>query len=178
MKIVYILLSFFLINCGNTWHAEQPFRLQIDSPEIPQKEANDAFNLAINQLGGLVTDFGTQVVHIVYDSDCTHDLIKCPECNPNTLGHVERLSQDTIRVCPRGVVNLSIFKKVIMHETGHVLGQWDHLPLCNLGIDGIDDTFNIMCSKSDCYLSLSQYTPLDINFICSAGRIHSSVCGN
>ena len=78
----------------------------------------------------------------------------------------------------RFFVNLSIFKKVIMHETGHVLGQWDHLPLCNLGIDGIDDTFNIMCSKSDCYLSLSQYTPLDINFICSAGRIHSSVCGN
>lgn len=122
-----------------------------------------------------MTDFGTQVVHVVYDPDCTFDLIKCSKCSSKTLAHVERLSQDTIRICPQALINIFVFQKVIMHEIGHVLGQWDHLPPCNLGID---ETFNIMCEKLGCYMALNKYTPMDINFICSAGRIHSSICGN
>lgn len=179
-KVNFLLLSIFSFACGNHWEGIQPFKLQIDSPEILAKEANEVFEASIKQMGGTVADFGTQVVHIVYDADCTHDIVKCPTCNPRTLAHVEQLSADTIRVCPRAIINSDIFKKVILHEMGHIMGQWDHLPMCNMALNvnrSVDPTFNVMCPDLSCYLSIDRYTDVDIAFICSADRMSTKVCG-
>lgn len=172
MKNLIFLCTFLSFACGKNWSAEQPFRLQVDSPEIPAVYAKDAFEHAITQLGGKVTDFGTQVIHIKYDDSCPGDM----------LAHVDPLSSDTIQICARALLVIPTFKKIVMHETGHALGQPNHLPPCtgffpDQQMPVLDNTHNIMCERVECYLYTEEYTAADIAFICAGGRVNGGICG-
>lgn len=122
-----VLLSLALLGCdyNRTWNLNEPFApLIVDSDVIPATPAQAAFKSAIEQLGGSIVAGAAQQVHIVYDAKCN-----CQTCTQKTVFHTERFSQDTIQACP-------LWKKIpanglsdgIIHETGHVLGQWGHLP--------------------------------------------------
>lgn len=162
-----VTLALMACDYDRTWNLNLPFApLAVDSAEIPAAQAQAAFQSAIEQLGGRIVLGAAQQVHIVYDIKCN-----CQTCTQRTAFHTERFSQDTIQACP-------LWKNMpadglsdgVIHETGHVLGQWNHLP-CEDVIMSPDYT----CRKDHGTYNVQ----LDIPWICTGnvGGVRGGKCG-
>jgi hypothetical protein len=167
-RLALPLLLLCHVGCGYnlTWDLDLPFApLAVDGAELPQAVAQAAFKSAIEQLGGRVVPGAPQQVHIAYDASCS-----CQTCTNLTIAHTERFSQDTIRVCPRWkLAPADTINDIVFHETGHVLGQWDHLPCENA----------MMSPRYDCRTDHGVYSvSRDIPWICAGnvGGVHGGKC--
>jgi hypothetical protein len=161
------LLLVFLGGCdfNRTWDLGQPFApLVVLSPELSSDSAQAAFSSAIHQLGGTVQEGAAQVVYLRFDAACD-----CPGCHSQTVAYTDRFSQDTINFCP-------LWKKLptdgmednILHELGHVLGQWDHLP-CEA---------SMMSPHYNCRSVHKEYSAWDLHWICTGtvGGVTGGIC--
>lgn len=153
----------FLLSCGRHWDLAQPFAISVDSPEIPAEAAHAYLSAALAQLGAKVAPRAAQVVHVAFDARCD-----CPTCNPYTVAHTERLSQDTIEICPWYKMQPPDgLQDNLMHELGHVFGLWSHLAC---------DTGAMMTPQYNCRRDHAHYKEIDIRAICSAGGVFNGVC--
>ena len=154
----------FFISCDPHWDLNQSFSLSIDSKEIPVTETTLAFQSAISQLGGNVSEHSSQTIHIRYDKDC-----KCSNCSPYIIAYVEPIERDTIHVCPKWFLMKNVTSDYVLHELGHVLGPIEHMPCA---------TETIMSSFYGCRSQHTKYTLADIQWICGARYTIGGACTN
>lgn len=150
---------------NRTWDLGQPFApLVVASPELLPAPAQAAFASAIRQLGGTVQAGAAQVVHLRFDPSCD-----CLGCSAQTVAHTDRFSQDTINFCPRWkLMPTDGLADNMLHELGHVLGQWDHLPC--------EDS--MMSPDYECRKEHNQYSARDLHWICAGtvGGVKGGIC--
>lgn len=168
ISIAALMLAVLATACdfNRMWDLDVPFApLSVTSDEIPAAEAQAAFKSAIEQLGGHVILGAKQQVHIAYDAACS-----CQTCTSLTVAHTERFSQSTIQICPRWKQTpANGLSDIIIHETGHVLGQWDHLPCEDV----------MMSPRYDCRVTHGTYSiQRDVPWICagSVGGVRGGKC--
>ena len=162
IHIAALTLIMLAGSCGREWDLDSAFSLAIDSPELPAASVVEFFTNAVQQLGGRVLANSSQIVHIDYQ-----DVAACYGCTPITTEHVD-YHGDTIHVYGRYKLAPSdALEVLIKHGLVHVLGYEQHLAA---------STGAMMAPRYCDIRDHHQYTPLDVQAVCSMGRVRGGVC--
>lgn len=164
-----LLCGLLLVSgCGNErlpWTEWQPIVLHIQTEYLPAPSALRALTEGLAQFGLSTTAQDGPGIYVLSAAAAL--------CSAKTFAVVQSNAQDTIHVCARTAelarVNgiESSADTVLKHELGHVLGLMRHLP---------EQPGVLMAAEHINVPSPRVFGPLDIEAICSAGRVQSKVC--